>query len=152
MAMRYPEQDDIEEDPVEEVEEDDEEVKAKRRGGRVYDMPCVAFRSVETAERLFKYQFMGAYWRRVGTRGDVGWYACKCCGKRMKLQLINVDGRCQASFEIDFFDETHDYSNKENNRVGLPQEVKDKVLTYDKLGGKPVAILEQLRKEGNLGI
>ncbi len=61
MAMGYPGLDDIEEEPVEEVEEDDdkddEEVSAKRRGGRVYAMPRVAFRSVETAERMNTRRF-----------------------------------------------------------------------------------------------
>ncbi len=146
MAMYVDE--DIENDNSSENET--EEKPKSRSNGRIYDLAFVSFRHADTAERLLKYKFMGAYWKRVGLKGDVLWYECKCCHKRLKLQLLDIQGRCQASFEVDFFEKEHDLiaENQTGSQAGLRPEIKDKILAYQTCGGKPATIMEQLRKEG----
>ncbi len=100
-------------------ESDDESVepkmKAKRGKGRVYEA-FVSMTSSDQAIAKLKSQFAGAYWKRNVTVGDTVWYQCKCCEKKLKLQLIDNSGRCVVSLENDFFNTNHDHQNEEEGQ------------------------------------
>jgi hypothetical protein len=138
-----------EEDISSEESDDEEKIITKRAKGKVYELPCVSFKNPDTAEKAMKGNFLGADWKYVSRKLDVVWYECKCtCKKRLKLQLLTIDGHCQASVEVDFFQSNHSLPASNLITIGLKQDVKEKVLTYSKLGAKPIAIMEQLRQEG----
>jgi hypothetical protein len=113
----------------------------------------VKYHTFETqieAENILKHEFMGAYWKKLNTKGDVSMFQCKCCDKRLKLQLSVTGDSCQVCVEA-FSDKTHDFNGSMAANVvkmGLTQEIKDKIIKFDKLNVKPVAIMEQLRNEG----
>jgi hypothetical protein len=140
---------------------DDEPVLKKRSKGKPHELPCLSFANPDIAEATFKSKcVLGAYWLYISRKGDVLWYECKCgCKKRLKLKLLNITGHCQASVEVGFHDINHleepgdfigpkTFAQSNKSTIGLKQEVKEKVITYSKLGAKPETIKDQLREEG----
>ncbi len=78
--------------------------KKSRKKGRKYDIPSHTFETQIEAENILKHEFMGAYWKKLNTKGDVSWFQCKCCDKRLKLQLSVTGDSCQVCVEVAFSD------------------------------------------------
>jgi hypothetical protein len=131
-------------------------ISNKRKKGKSYISTSIQFEKEEDAINKLKHEkIFNAEWTRLNTFNNVIWYKCKRCSTRLKLSL-NLNGKWIILIEKDGLneDEIHedleeqqDGEMEKNEKIKLPDNIKQLIISSYSDGNKPQGILEKLRDQ-----
>ena len=143
------------EDTLDEIETNFEKKLGRKGKGKIY-IPFLCFKEISRAQEQLKNGLFDCKWRKLNECNDTLWYMCNGgCKKRCKLVMTRDEtNRCTFFIDSEFFNESgnHDDKQIEKPTIGLPEHVKLKIIEYDRLNIKPMAIIEHLRSDGIVSI